>query len=108
MSSWIALLPWESLQITARLGLNPIIEIDSPQVTHHVEVVEEQCGESSPILRTRCVWIPDPSKPDIRGGEDVAQALNLKSGSRPDSLNNVQENKLPNSEISWPLNLISG
>ena len=30
-------------------------EINSPQVTHHVEVVEEQCGESSPILRTRCV-----------------------------------------------------
>ena len=30
-------------------------EIDSPQVTHHVEVVEEKCGESSPVLRTRCV-----------------------------------------------------
>ena len=29
-------------------------EIDSPQVTHHVEVVEEQCGASSPALRTRC------------------------------------------------------
>ena len=39
---------------------------------------------------------------------DVAQSLNLKSGSRPDSLNNVQESKLPNSETSWPLNLISG
>ena len=81
-------------------------EIDSPQVTHHVEVVEEQCGESSPALRTRCVRIPDPSKSDARGGEDVAQTLNLKSGSRPNSLNNVQESKLPNSETSWPLNLI--
>ena len=58
--------------------------------------------------KDQCVRIPDPSKPDTRGGEDVAQALNLKSGSRPDSLNNVQESKLPNSETSWPLNLISG
>ena len=46
-------------------------EVDSPQVTHHVEVVEEQCGESSPILRTRYVRIADPSKPDIRRGVDV-------------------------------------
>ena len=92
-----------------QVGLKPDQrEIDSPQVTHHVEVVEEQCGESSPILRTRCVWIPDPSKPDIRGGEDVAQALNLKSGSGPDSLDNVQEPKLLSSEISWPLSLRSG
>ena len=92
-----------------QIGLKPDQrEIDSPQVTHRVEVVEEQCGESSPILRTRCVRIPDPSKPDIHEGEDVAQALNLKSGSRPDSLYNVQENKLPSSEISWPLSLRSG
>jgi len=92
-----------------RIGLKPDQrEINSPPVTHHVEVVEEQCGESSPALRTRCVRIPDPSKPDTRGGEDVAQALNLKSGSRLDSLNNVQESKLPNLETSWPLNLLSG
>ena len=33
-----------------QIGLKPDPrEIDSPQVTHHVEVVEEQCGESSPI-----------------------------------------------------------
>ena len=92
-----------------QIGLKPDQRDNgSPQVTHHIEVVEEQCGESPPILRTRCVRIPDPSKRDIRGGEDVAQALNLKSGSRPDSLNNVQENKLPSSEISWPLSLRSG
>ena len=71
-------------------------------------MVEEQCGESSPALRTRCVRIPDPSKPDTRGGEDVAQTLNLKSGSRPDSLNNIRESKLPNLETAWPLNLTSG
>ena len=92
-----------------QIGLKPDPrEIDSPQATHRVEVVEEQCGGSSPILRTRCVRIPDPSKPDIRGGEDVAQALNLKSGSGPDSLDKVQENKLPSSEVSWPLSLRSG
>ena len=62
-----------------QIGLKPDPrEIDSPQVTHHVEVVEEQCGKSSPILRTRYVRIPDPSKTDTRGGEDVTQALNLK------------------------------
>ena len=84
-----------------RIGLKPDHrEINSPPVTHHIAVVEEQCGESSPILRTRCVRIPDPSKPDIHGGEDVTQALNLKSGSGPDSLDNIQEPKLPSSEIS--------
>ena len=58
-------------------------------------MVDEQCGESIPILRTKYVRIPDPPKPDTRGGEDVTQALNLKSGSGPDSSNKVQENKLP-------------
>ena len=71
-------------------------------------MVEAQCEDSSSILRTSYVQIPDPSKPDIHGGEDIAQALNLKSGSGPNSLNNVQENKLPSSEISWPLSLRSG
>ena len=33
-----------------QIGLKPDPrEIDSPEVTHHVAVVEEQCGESSPI-----------------------------------------------------------
>ena len=44
-----------------QIGLKPDPrEIDSPQVTHHVAVVEEQCGESIPILRTKYVRIPDP------------------------------------------------
>ena len=43
--------------------------------------------------------------PDSRGGEHVTQALNLKSGSGLDSLDNIQEPKLPNSETSWPLSL---
>ena len=46
--------------------------------------------------------------PDSRGGEDVTQALNLKSGSGPDSLDNTKEPKLPSSEISWPLSLRLG
>ena len=71
-------------------------------------MVEEQCGKSSSILRTSYVRIPDPSKPDIRGGEDVTQALNLKSGSGLDSLDNIQEPKLPSSETSWPLSLRLG
>ena len=66
-------------------------------------MVEEQCGKPSSILRTSYVRIPDPSKPDSRGGEDVTQALNLKSGSGPDSLDDIQEPKLPSSETPWPL-----
>ena len=92
-----------------QIGLKPDPrEIDSPQVTHHVAVVGEQCGESSPILRTKYVRIPNPSKPDTRGGEDVTQPLNLKLGSRLDSLDSIQEPKLPNSETPWPLSLRSG
>ena len=77
-------------------------EINSPQVTHHIAVVEEQCGKPSSILRTSYVRIPDPSKPDTSGGEDVTQALNLKSGSGLDSLDNVQEPKLPIRKLLGP------
>ena len=54
------------------------------------------------ILRTSYVRIPDPSKPDTRGGDDVTQALNLKSGSGLDSLDNIQKPKLPSSETFGP------
>ena len=43
-------------------------EINYPQVTHHVVVVEQQCGKPSSILRTSYVRIPNPSKPDTCGG----------------------------------------
>ena len=33
-------------------------EINSPQATHHVVVVEEQCGDSSSMLKTNYVRIP--------------------------------------------------
>ena len=89
-----------------QIGLKPDPrEINSPQVTHHVAVVEEQCGKPSSILRTSYVQIPDPSKPDTREGEDVTQALYLKSGSGLDSLDNIQEPKLLSSETTWPLSL---
>ena len=52
-------------------------EINSPQATHHVVVVEEQCGGSSSMLKTNYVRIPDPSMPDSRRGTDFDQALNL-------------------------------
>ena len=65
-----------------QIGPKPDLrEINSPQVTHHVAVVEGQCGDPSSILRTSYVWILDPSKPDTRGGGDVTQGLNLESGS---------------------------
>ena len=71
-------------------------------------MVEEQCGESSPALRTRCVRIPDPSKPDTRGGEDITQDLNLESGDGLDSLDDIQEFKFSSSEIPRPPSLRRG
>ena len=92
-----------------RIGLKPDQrEINSPPVTHHVAVVEEQCDNPSSILRTSYVRIPDPSKPDTRGGEDITQDLNLESGNGLDSLDNIQESKLPSSETPWPLSLRLG
>ena len=46
-------------------------EINSPQATHRIVVVEEQCGNSSSTLKTNYVRILDPSMPDSRGGTDT-------------------------------------
>ena len=83
-------------------------EINSPQATHHVAVVEGQWGDPSSILRTRYVRIPDPSKTDVRGGEDITQDLNLESGDGLDSLDDIQESKFSSSEIPWLLSLRRG
>ena len=91
--------------IGSGLNLTKGREINSPQVTHHVVVVEEQCGDSSSMLKTSYVRIPDPSMPDSHGGTDVNQILNVKSGIEPDLLEGIQQTKLPNPETSWPLSL---
>ena len=92
-----------------QIGLKPDLrEINSPQATHHVVVVEEQCGNPSSTLKTNYVRIPDPSKPDSRGGMDAKQILNLESGIGPDLLENIQQPKLPNPETSRPLSLRLG
>ena len=92
-----------------QIGPKPDLrEINSPQVTHHVAVVEEQCGNPSSILRTSYVRIPDPSKPETHGREDVTQDLNLESGDGLDSLDNIQESKLLSSETPWPLGVRLG
>ena len=68
-----------------RIGLKPDQrEINSPPVTHHIAVVEEQCGDLSSILRTNYVWIPELSEPDARSREDNIQSLNLESGNGQD------------------------
>ena len=92
-----------------RIGLKPDQrEINSPPATHHIAVVEEQCGDSSSILRTNYVWIPELSEPDTRLREDITQALNLESGSGLDSSGNIPESELPRSETPRPLGLRSG
>ena len=90
-----------------RIGLKPDQrEINSPPVTHHIAVVEEQCGDLSSILRTNYVRIPELFEPDTRPREDMAQASNLESNSRLVPLGNVPEPELPSSET--PLGLRPG
>ena len=68
-----------------RIGLKPDQrEINSPPVTHHIVVVEEQCGDLSSILRTNYVRIPELSEPDARSREDNIQSLNLESAADQD------------------------
>ena len=50
-----------------RIGLKPDQrEINSPPVTHQIAVVEEQRNDSSSILRTNYVQIPELSETDTR------------------------------------------
>ena len=60
------------------------------------------------MIRTSYVRIPDPSMPDSHGGTDVNRVLNLKSGSELDSLDDLQQSKLPNPETPRPLSLSLG
>ena len=86
-----------------RIGLKPDQrEINSPPVTHQIAVVEEQCGNSSSILRTNYVRIPELSEPDTRSREDIALTLNLESGRIPNSRSNIPEPEFPRSETPLP------
>ena len=92
-----------------RIGLKPDQrEINSPPVTHQIAVVEEQRSDSSSILRTNYLRIPELSGPDTCLREDIAKTLNLESGSGPDLLGNIPEPELPSSETLPPLGLRSG
>ena len=92
-----------------RIGLKPDQrEINSPPVTHQIAVVEEQRSDSSSILRTNYVRIPELSEPDTRLRKDMAQVPNLESDSRPELLGNIPEHELLSSETPPPLGLRSG
>ena len=55
-----------------QIGLKPDqMEINSPPVTHQIAVVEEQCSDSSSILRMNYVRFPELSEPDTRLREDM-------------------------------------
>lgn len=91
------------------IGLKPDQrEINSPPVTHQIAVVEEQFSDSSSILRTNYVRIPELFELDTRLREDMAQASNLESDSGPVLLGNVPEPELPSSKTPLPLGLRSG
>ena len=92
-----------------RIGLKPEQrKINSPPVTHHVAVVEVQCGDLSSILRTNYVRIPELSEPDARSREDNTRSLNLESGSGPGLSGHTPEPELPKLEIPRPLDPRSG
>ena len=91
------------------IGLKPDQrEINSPPVTHQIAVVEEKCSNSSSILRTNYVRIPELSEPDTRLREDMAQAPNLESGNGPQISGNILDPKLSSSGAPLPLGLRSG
>ena len=91
-----------------RIGLKPDqMEINSPPVTHQIAVVEEQCNDSSSILRMNHVRIPELYELDTRLREDKAQAPNLELGNGPQILGNVLEPELPSSGAPLPLGLRS-
>ena len=86
-----------------QIGLKPDQrEINSPPVTHQIAVVEEQCGDSSSILGTNYVRIPEISEPDTRSRGDIALTLNLESGRIPNPRSNIPEPELPRSETPYP------
>ena len=92
-----------------RIGLKPDQrEINSPPVTHQIAVVEEQCRNSSSILRTDYVRIPKLSEPDTCLREDMAKASNLEPDNGLELWGNVSEPELPSSETPPPLGLGSG
>src|SRR3954469_4278864 len=87
-----------------QVGLKPDLrEINSPQATHHVAVVETQYGDPSSILRTNYVRISEPST-DIHGGKDAIQDLKLESG-KPD---NFRGSRSSNPEVVRPPDSKSG
>ena len=86
-----------------RIGLKPDQrEINSPPVTHQIAVVKEQCNNSSSILRTNYVRIPELSEPDTRLREDTTQTPNLESDSGPEKLGNIPEPELPSRKSLSP------
>ena len=95
-----------------RIGLTPnqreTNSFIGATATHHIAMVEEQCGNSPSILRTNYVRIPELSEPDTRLREDMAEASNLESDSGPELLGNIPESELPISETPPPLGLRSG
>ena len=78
-----------------RIGLKPDQrEIESPPITHQIAVVEEQCNNSSPILRTKYVRISELTEPDTCPWEDGPQTPNLESDCGPEKMVEIPELQL--------------
>ena len=82
------------------LGLNPNREIESPPITHQIAVVDEQCDDSSPMLRTNYVRISELIETDTRPREDMPHTPNLELDCGPEKLVDIPEPELLSSEVS--------
>ena len=96
-----------------RIGLKPDQrEIESPLITHQIAVLEEQCDDSSPMLRTNYVRISELTKSDTHPREDPREDLphtpNLELDCGPEKLVDIPEPELLKSEVSQALDPRSG
>ena len=83
-----------------RIGLKPDQrEIESPPITHQIAVVEEQCDDTSPIVRTNYVRVSEPTEPDTRPPEDIPRTPNLESDCGPEKLVDIPEPGQLSSEV---------
>ena len=82
-----------------QIGLKPDQrEIKSPPITHQIAVVEERDDNSSSILRTNYVRIPDLKEPDTHLRGDASRPRNIESDDGPRKLVDIPEPDLLNSD----------
>ena len=84
-----------------RIGLKPDQrEIESPPITHQIAVVEEQYGNSSPMLRMNYVRLSELTEPDTRPRKEASHISSIESDRGPEKMVDIPESELLSSEYS--------